>query len=390
MLSADARDFLLTPDERALRAQVGELLDRELAPVAAAIEERDDWQALAGAARALGAAGHLRHMFEPGEHRAGLTRQTIVSEEAAFRSYAFETTIATSLSCAFALDRHATAAVRDRHLDGLIEGRSTGAICVTEAEVGSDSSAMATEVRPDDDGWAIGGAKRYISNAGVADVYVVYGVGSDGRVTALVVPAATPGLAFPRRYSFMGRRGCVVGEVSFEGCRVPGDHLLGAEGEGQAVLRSMFNFERVLLGGSALGVGRSALTLAVEHARRRIVFGQPLAAKQLTWARIAEMSVRLDAAELLTYRAARCYDAGLAPKALAGPAAMAKLAASEAACFCADAAVQILGADGLTKEYGRAEQIYRDARALPIVGGTSEIARYLIARAQLPGVELSL
>ena len=114
------------------------------------------------------------------------------------------------------------------------------------------------------------------------------------------------------------------------------------------------------------------------------VFGEKLAAKQLTWDKIAEMSWRIDAAELLTYRAAKLYDAGTDNRALMKPAAMAKLVATEAATLCADHTVQILGGDGLTREYGRAEQIYRDARALTIVGGTTEMAKYLIASADLP------
>jgi alkylation response protein AidB-like acyl-CoA dehydrogenase len=149
----------------------------------------------------------------------------------------------------------------------------------------------------------------------------------------------------------------------------------------------MFNFERILLGGSGLGVARSAFDIAVAHAQRREAFGEKLGAKELVWNDIAEMSWRLDASELLTYRAAKLYDAGSAPRDLMKPAAMAKLVATETATFCADRAVQILGGDGVTKEFGRAEQIYRDARALPIVGGTSAISRYLIACADLPAIK---
>jgi alkylation response protein AidB-like acyl-CoA dehydrogenase len=241
----------------------------------------------------------------------------------------------------------------------------------------------------------VNGRKRYISNAGVADVYIVYGV-TDSAVRAgkglgaLVVPRATAGISFPRRYTFMGRRGCVVGEVQFDDCRVPADHLLGERDSGMRIMTEMFNFERIILGGSGLGVARSAFDIAAAHAQRREAFGTKLGAKQLIWNDVAEMSWRIDAAELLTYRAARLYDAGARPRALMKPAAMAKLVATEAATFCADRTVQILGGDGLTKEYGRAEQIYRDARALPIVGGTSEIVRYLIASADLPDIKPGL
>jgi alkylation response protein AidB-like acyl-CoA dehydrogenase len=156
------------------------------------------------------------------------------------------------------------------------------------------------------------------------------------------------------------------------------------------IMREMFNFERIILGGSGLGVARSAFDIAVAHAQRREAFGAKLGTKELIWNDIAEMSWRIDAAELLTYRAAKLYDAGTAPRELMKPAAMAKLVATETATFCADRTVQILGGDGLAKEHGRDEQIYRDSRALPIVGGTSEIVRYLIASADLPTIKPAL
>ena len=209
--------------------------------------------------------------------------------------------------------------------------------------------------------------------------------------SAVAVPADTPGLSFPASYELMGRRGCKVGEVEFRDCRVPADHLVGERDRGFRLLLGMFNFERVTVAGAALGVARSAFELARRHAQRRVAFGGKLGSKQLIWDKIVEMSWRIDAAELLTYRAAKLFDSG-APsgKELAGPAAMAKLVATETAVLCADQTVQILGAAGVTKHGGRAEQIYRDARALPIVGGTNEMMRYLIASADLPELEPDL
>jgi len=168
----------------------------------------------------------------------------------------------------------------------------------------------------------------------------------------------------------MGRRSCVVGEVKFRDCRVPADHLLGERNAGMRIMVSMFNFERIILGGSGLGVARSAFEIAKEHAQTRGAFGEKLGSKQLIWSKITDMSWRIDAAELLTYRAARLYDGGMKVRELAKPAAMAKLVATETATWCANATVQVLGGDGITKEFGRAEHIYRDARALPIVSAT--------------------
>ena len=395
------RDFLLDAADRDFRAEVRDFLARELAPRAAAIEDSDDWEAIKAVVRALGQAGYLKLMFRDlyrgSLAEPGLTHATILSEEAAAINYAFETTIATALSCAYPLHRHASPSIRERYLANIVDGRMIGAICVTEPGAGSDTSRLQTTIEWDADRreYVISGNKRYISNAAVADVYIVYGVSDPAAapgkgLSAVVVPSGTPGLSFPRRYTFMGRRGCVVGEVALDKCRVPADHLLGEANAGNRIMLGMFNFERVILGGSGLGVARSAFEIARAHAQSREAFGQKLGCKQLVWSEIAEMSWRIDAAELLTYRAAKLYDAGTGAKDLMKPAAMAKLVATETATFCADRTVQILGGDGITKEYGRAEQIYRDARALPIVGGTSEMAKYLIATADLPSLKPSL
>ena len=387
-------DVLLDGEDQAFRAELRAFMARELAPRAAAIE-RDEWPATREALQAFGDAGYLTLMFADCYRgpltRPGLTHATMVSEEAARLSYAFETTVATALSCAYPLHRHAQAGPRERWLQPILQGSGIGAICVTEQSVGSDSAGMQTRIRFDaaTNEWVINGFKRYISNAGVADVYVVYGITDDSKpaqkgMSAVLVPSDAAGLTFPRRYEFMGRRGCVVGEVRFDEVRIPAENLLGEVNRGFQIMLGMFNFERIILGGSGLGVARSAFELATAHAQQREVFGEKLAAKQLTWDKVAEMSWRIDASELLTYRAAKLYDRGLDNRSLMKPAAMAKLVATETANYCADRSVQILGGDGLTREYGRVEQIYRDARALTIVGGTSEMAKYLIASADLP------
>lgn len=395
------KDFLLDDADRAFRTEVRDVLQRELAPRMADIEDRQDWAAVRQVVRALGEAGYLRLMF-PDLYRGplekpGLTHATILSEEAAYLNYAFETTIATALSCAYPLYRFAGQQVRDQYLLPILDGTAIGAICVTERNVGSDSAGMETRIDFDEktNEWVINGFKRYISNASVADVYIAYGLTTHtGKpqtgMTAIAVPNTVPGIHFPRNYTFMGRRGCIVGEVEFRDCRVPADHLLGERDGGFRIMLGMFNFERAILGGSGLGVARSAFDIATGHAQQRKAFGQHLGCKQLIWDKIAQMSWRIDSAELLTYRATKMYDTGSDGKALMKEAAMAKLVATETANFCANETVQILGGDGITREYGRAEQIYRDARALTIVGGTSEMAKYLIACRDLPDIRIGL
>lgn len=356
-------------------------------PRAAALEADDCWTAAAECLSLLGARGCL----EP----PTLAAATRVSEELAYVNYGLETTLASSLSCIKTLRECAAVPLAQRYLEDLVRGREVSALCMTEPQAGSDVSAMKTTIREEGDELVLDGHKRYISNASVASLYVVYGVSHPEerpgrRLSAVAVPAGTPGLSFPRMYHFMGRRGCRVGEVRFEGCRVPAANLLGEPGQGFTIMLKMLNFERILLGGAGLGVARSAFDIATRHARQRHAFGQPLACKQLIWDKVAEMSWRLEASRLLTARAARLYDEGVRGKDLVKEAAMAKLVATETACFCANQTVQILGGDGITREYGRAEQIYRDARALPLVGGTTEIVKYLIAGRELPGIKLNL
>ncbi|MGH2763012.1 MAG: acyl-CoA dehydrogenase family protein [Thermoleophilaceae bacterium] len=390
------RDFLLNDEDRAFRAEVRDFLAGELKPRAAAIEAEQDWDGVKAAIRALGEKGYLTLMFSDlyrGELvDPGLTHATLLSEEAAAISYAFESTVATALSCAFPLHREAAPALRERYLGPIVQGREIGAICVTEPDAGSDTGRMRTSIRydADRDEWTINGLKRYISNASEADVYIVYGITTPAvpaqrGMSAVIVPADTSGLGFSPSHELMGRRGCKVGEVRFRDCRVPGNHLLGERDRGFRIMLGMFNFERVLLGGAGLGVARSAFEVARRHAQDRVAFGQKLGSKQLIWDKVVEMSWRIDAAELLTHRAAKLFDSGaLSGKQLVKPASMAKLVATQTANLCADQTVQILGADGLAKQGSRAEQIYRDARALTIVGGTSEMMRYLIACADLP------
>lgn len=395
------QDFFLSDADRAFRAEVRAFMQTELAPEIAGIEHDKDWDAVTRVVRKLGEAGYMKVMFpdlyKGGLDAPGLTHAAIVSEEAAYLNYGFETTIATAISCAFPLHRFATQTIRDRYLLPILEGHVLGSICMTEPEIGSDTSGMQTTIKRDaaTGDYIVSGHKRYISNASKSDCYIVWGISDDSvpaqkGMNAVVVPADAPGIAFPQLYDFMGRNGCVVGEVSFDEVRVPAENLLGQDLMGFKIMLSAFNFERVILGGSGLGVARSAFDLARAHAETRQAYGAFLGQKQLIWDMIAQMSWRIDASALLTQRAAKMYDGGADGKELMREAAQAKLVASEIAQFCADKAVQILGGDGLTKQFGRTEQIYRDARALSIVGGTSEMVKYLIAAREMPSLKPDL
>jgi len=254
------------------------------------------------------------------------------------------------------------------------------AVAITEPEHGSDSAAIETTARRVDGGYVIDGHKKFIGNGHIADACVVFATvepGSRSRgITAFMVERDDPGFIRGPRLHKMGSRCFPAAEVRFEECFVPDDRRLGDEGEGFSGLMHVFDVARVQLAASTLGVGRAALELAVEYAKEREAFGQPIHRFQAVSFRLADAKLRLDQARLMTLHAAALADAG---EPFATEAAMAKLAASEASGHATWAAVQTLGGAGYIRD-SLAQKWFRDAKLDEIWDGTSDIMRLLIAR----------
>jgi alkylation response protein AidB-like acyl-CoA dehydrogenase len=244
---------------------------------------------------------------------------------------------------------------------------------------------MRTTLRRDGDALVLDGEKTWISNAGIADHYVVFArepEAGERAFAAVVVDADAPGLAVTRRIDVTAPH--PLGTVTFTGCRVPAAHRLGEPGRGLRVALGTLDVFRSTVGAAALGMARRALDEALAHTRRRHVAGKPLAEWQLTQARLADMAVAIDASALLVYRAAWTRDAGA--ERVTREAAMAKLFATEAAQRVVDDAVQLLGGLGV-QVGGVVERLYREVRALRIYEGTSEIQRLVIAGELLKAAE---
>ena len=270
------------------------------------------------------------------------------------------------------------AALRARYLPGVAAGARIAAFALSEAEAGSDVTAMRTTLRADGDALVLDGEKTWISNAGIADQYVVFArepALGERAFAAVVVDADAPGLAVTRRIGVTAPH--PLGTVRLAGCRVPAAHRLGEPGRGLRVALATLDVFRATVGAAALGMARRALDEAVAHARRRRVFGQALAEHQLTRARLADMAVAVDASALLVYRAAWTRDVAGAER-VTREAATAKLFATEAAQRVVDDAVQLLGGLGVERG-GVVERLYREVRALRIYEGTSEVQRLVIA-----------
>jgi len=267
---------------------------------------------------------------------------------------------------------------RGRWLGPALEGRAMGAFAMTEPGAGSDVAAIETRAARDGDGYVLDGHKAFISNAGIADFYVVFAstdpdAGRRG-LSAFVVPADAPGLRFAGPQVLSAPH--PLGEIALEGCRIPASARLGEEGRGLGLGLATLDRLRPTVAAAACGMAGRALREALAHAVGREQFGRPLAEFQLVQDKLARMATELAAARLLTYRAAWERDGGAERTSL--EAAMAKAYATEAAQGIVDEAVQVLGGRGVLADHP-VDRLYRSVRALRIYEGTTEVQRLVIA-----------
>jgi alkylation response protein AidB-like acyl-CoA dehydrogenase len=275
---------------------------------------------------------------------------------------------------------------RARYLPRLASGEWLPAYALTEPGSGSDSAAMRTEAHREGDEYVLNGGKRFITNAGVAELYTVFAktdpdAGHDG-ISAFVVEASTPGFQVGRIEPKMGIKGSTTGEIFFDDCRVPADNLLGEEGEGFRIAMRILDRSRPGIGAQGLGLAQGATDYALEYARSRETMGKPIAQHQLIAAMLADMETKCEAARGLLYKCGRLIDEGADGPELTKISAMAKLYCTDVAMEVTTDAVQILGGYGYIQEYP-VERMMRDAKITQIYEGTNQIQRLVIAREML-------
>jgi acyl-CoA dehydrogenase len=271
------------------------------------------------------------------------------------------------------------------YLGRVAHGDAIAAFALSEPQAGSDVAAMACAATLDGDHYVLNGEKTWISNGGIADFYVVFartGEAPGARgISAFIVDADTPGLAIAERIHVIAPH--PLARLSFNDCRVPVTKRLGEAGQGFKIAMATLDIFRTSVAAAALGFARRALDEALDRATARQMFGKTLADFQLTQAKLADMATGIDAAALLTYRAAWQRDQG---RRVTKEAAMAKLTATETAQQVIDAAVQIFGGQGVVSEEP-VERLYREIRALRIYEGASEVQQLIIARELLSQVK---
>ncbi|MBM4392348.1 MAG: acyl-CoA dehydrogenase family protein [Deltaproteobacteria bacterium] len=273
-------------------------------------------------------------------------------------------------------------AQKQKYLPDLASGRKLGCYALTEPNAGSDAGAQRTKATPVEGGYRLSGNKIWITNAPKAKVCVAYGnLAPDERhrgVCAFILESHWEGYGVGKAEEKLGITSSATSEMVFDNLFVPSANLLNAERKGFTVAMATLDGGRIGIAAQALGIAQRAFDLAVAHAKQREAFGKPIAANQAIQWMVADMATRIEAARLLTWRAAVYKDG--ADKARASHyCSMAKLAASETANFCADRALQIHGGYGYSKEY-EVERLFRDARITTLYEGTSEIQRLVIAR----------
>ena len=275
---------------------------------------------------------------------------------------------------------------KERWLPRLASGEWLAAYALTEPGSGSDSAAMRTEARLDGDEYVLNGSKRFITNAGVAELYTVFAKTDPSKghsgISAFVVEASAPGFEVGRIEPKMGIKGSTTGEVFLNDCRIPAGNLIGEEGEGFKVAMRVLDRSRPGIGAQGLGLAQGATDYALEYAKNRETMGTPIAEHQLVAATLADMETKCEAARGLLYKCGRLIDEGADGPELTKISAMAKLYCTDVAMEVTTDAVQVLGGYGYIQEYP-VERMMRDAKITQIYEGTNQIQRLVIARQML-------
>ena len=375
-------DFELSEDERLIEGTARDFAQRVLAPKAAARDREQTFPV--EELRALGGLGLLCVNVPEalGGSAAGVVAYSLAMQEVARADASVAVAMSVTNMVAEIITAFGSDAQKHTHVTALSSGEHLcGAFALSEPQAGSDPAAMTTRARRDGDHWILDGAKQWISHGDRAGVIVVWAksdLAASGTrgISAFLVERGAAGLHVGRHEDKMGLRGSTTVALTFEGCHA---QLLGAPGDGFKIAMSALDGGRIGIASQAVGVARCALDAAVPYVKERKQFGKALAEFQNTQFRLADMATELDAARLLTLRAAWLKNAR---RPFVREASIAKLYASEMAGRVCDAAVQLLGGYGYTRDHV-VERCLRDARVQRIYEGTSEIQRIVIAREHL-------
>jgi alkylation response protein AidB-like acyl-CoA dehydrogenase len=381
-------EFELTDEQRLVRDTAREFAERELAPKAAARDRSGQFPVEEmGALAKLGLLG-VNIPESLGGAQAGVVAYSLAMTEIARADASVSVAMAVTNMVGEVIIKFGTDEQQQAFVPRLTSGEAlVGAFGLSEPQAGSDPAGMATTAKRTANGWQLDGAKQWITSGDRAGVFVIWAktdptAGSKG-ISAFVVAGGTPGLSAGKHEDKMGLRGSSTVPLVLDHCELPESALLGKLGGGLSVALAALDGGRIGIASQALGIGQAALAAAKKYVLERVQFGRPIGEYQAVQFRLADVATELEAARLLTLRAAWLKEQG---RAFSREASMAKLYASEAAGRACDAAIQLHGGYGYTRDFP-VERYARDCRVTRIYEGTSEVQRIVIARSLLQGAK---
>ncbi len=372
----------LTEEQLMMRGIVRKLVNKELAPRAAMYDQNHEfpWENI----RKMGELGLMGIPIpeEWGGAGCDFLSYIITIEEISRACASTGVILAVHTSVGtFPILLFGTEEQKQKYVPKLAAGEYIGAFALTESNAGSDPGNLSTTARLEGNHYIVNGTKIFITNGGVADVYVTFvRTGPDSKgykgITCLLIDKDTPGFLIGKREEKMGLNASHTTELIFDNARVPKENLLSMEGDGFRIAMALLDTGRIGIGAQGLGIAQGAFDVALAYAKERVMFGKPIIEHQAVGFMLADMATQIDAARMLVYRAARLKDKGLP---LSKEASMAKMYATDTAMMVTTNAVQILGGNGYCREYP-VERMMRDAKITQIYEGTNQIQRLVIAK----------
>ncbi|MEO0085617.1 MAG: acyl-CoA dehydrogenase [candidate division WOR-3 bacterium] len=375
-------NFTLTEDQVLIRNMAREFAAKELEPIATELDRTGEFpRASINKMAELGLLGMVIPEQYGGAQFDFVSLAIAIEEiSRACGSTGVITAVHNSLA-SWPIVNWGTDEQKQKYLPGMARGETLGAFGLTEANAGSDPGGMETTAVLRGDRYILNGTKRFITNGGAADIFIVFArtdpaAGSKG-ITCFIVERNFKGFSTGKHEKLLGLRATANCELIMEDCEVPATNVLGGVGLGFKIAMSTLDVSRIDIGAQATGIAQAALEKAIAYSKERKQFGKPICEFEMIQAKLAEMACRITASRLLVYFAAHQKDSGK-PR-FSQESAMAKLFAAETAVTVTREAVQVFGGYGYTKDYP-VERYYRDAKCMEIYEGTSEIQRIVIAR----------
>lgn len=377
--------FGLSPEQESLREIAHKFAADKIRPVAPGLDESSRFPAeLIKEAHGLGLI-NLTLPIELGGSGLSIFDACLVIEEIAWGCSGFATSMVANDLALTPIRIGGSEEQKKRFIEPIVTGGSLASFCLTEPGAGSDAGGLQTTVEDAGSEWVINGSKQWITNAGHASQFTVFATIDRSKkhkgICCIAVPRSTAGITVGHHENKMGQRCSDTCSVTFDGVRVPKDHMIGAPGEGFKIAMQTLDASRPMTAGIAVGIARAACEHAVAYAKERKQFGSPISSFQAIQFMLADMATAIESSRLLTMRSAWLLDQG---KPASLESSMAKRMSADTAMSVTTDAVQIYGGYGYTKDYP-VEKLMRDAKLLQIYEGTSQIQRIVIARDLLRG-----